>query len=69
MQHSSVRDAILQTPSFATTTTTASHSHATIARLAVAIGQEVVHSETCQLEVALEGTKEAKEIAIDQNLL
>lgn len=68
MQHSNVRDVNLPTPSFATTTTIAFHSPATFARLAVATGPEEVHSETCRLEVVAEGTKEAKEAAVDRSL-
>lgn len=69
MQHSNVHDVNPQTPSFATTTTTASHSLATFARLVVVTGPEEVHSGACQLEVAAEGTKETKGTVLDQSLL
>ena len=69
MQHSNVHDVNLPTPSFATTTTIAFLSLATFARLAAVTGPEEVHSETCQWEVVAEGTREAKEVAVDRSLL
>lgn len=60
--HKNVQDVIPPTQSFATSTTTASLSLATFARLVRGTGQEVVPFETSQLAVVAGETRGLKEV-------